>query len=146
MDGMKRKGIALLLVLSAGVYGAALLPRPDLADAVFSGQVLSVEKVKLLQNGPTESELWRARVSVESATKGAVRVGADAFVYYEQDWRTNYVSADGISHSESSIQACPDRPRISTWTRYQFLCIQKDVGERRGILYVPDVDWVGPVN
>jgi hypothetical protein len=138
------KWVALFSTIALGLYGASMVPRPDRADAVFSGKVLSIEKLKVIQNGKTKSEWWRARVLVESWIKGGLIENVPAFVYYEQDWRTNYVTADGVSHSESSTRACPPPPNITVGIKYQFLCLERDIGEQWPVWYVPEAEWAQP--
>jgi len=137
-----RRWLVVFLFRTLSLFAAATFPSLERSNAVFSGQVLTCERVSILSQGRVKEELWKAEVKVRESLKGDASVGSKIFVFYPQDWSTNYVGADGVSHFERCMQACPGRPRIATKETYRFYCVRVSLGDFKNVLYVPEGGWV----
>jgi hypothetical protein len=123
---------ALSLVFCAfSLLAAATWPSLERSDAVLTGKVLSVEKVKVRRDKVTKWELWRAKVRVREVAKQDTNWVETVALYYEQD--------------HDDVQVCPGRPRISAGDVRQFYCVRSDVGVGEKVLFIPEAGWVtGP--
>jgi hypothetical protein len=124
-----------LLATGGTLLAAGTVPTLEKSDAILTGKVRAAEKIKVMEVGGEKSELWRADVEVDSIIKGDAKLAPRVFIYYSQDWQTNYGRV-----FEVSIQACPARPKIATNTRYKFFCVRTEIGGEK-LLYLPEARW-----
>ena len=136
-----RRLLVVFLLRTVSLFALATFPSVERSDAVFSGKVLMREQVSIIGEGSAKEELWKAQVNVGESVKGDARVGSKIFVFYTQDWSTNYVDANG-SHFEGSFQACPGRAQITSGDMYRFYCVRASFGRLTNVLYVPEGGWV----
>jgi len=136
--------IALLLILTAtALLAFPTLPSVERSVAVFTGRVLSTQKVRVAVDKEEGSlwELWKAEVRVQTVVTQDVALAKNVFVYYAQDWSTNYVTADGTHVRRGSMVACPARPSLTTNDVYKFFCIRHDVDDDKRLLFIPQGGW-----
>ena len=127
-----RIALFLLPLAAAGLLASSIVPSVDLSAAVFTGKVLSAEKVKVVgKDDDSRWELWRAEVKLQAVVTQDVRLVERVFVYYPQDWYTNYVTADGSHVWRGVTSGCPGRPRVATNQVYKFFCVRQDVEDRK---------------
>lgn len=137
--------IALLLILAGAlsVLAVSTIPSVERSAAVFVGKVLSVQKVRVVgKDDISRWELWKAEVKLQTVVTQDITLPERIFVYYAQDWSTNYVTEDGRHVSLSAMVCCPPRPRIDTNGRYKFFCIRCDGDGDERVLFIPEGGWV----
>ena len=137
--------IALLLILltAATLLAIPTLPSVERSAAVFTGRVLSSQKVRVVgKDDSSRWELWKAEVRVQTVVTQDVALSQRVFVYYAQNWNTNYVTEDGKHVQKCTFMICPSRPRISTNRLYKFFCVRHDVDDEKGLLFIPEGEWV----
>lgn len=137
--------IALLIILLtvASLFAASTLPSLEQSAAVFTGRVLSTQKVRVVgKDDSSRWELWKAEVRVQTVVIQDVALAQSVFVYYAQDWLTNYVTPDGAQVHRGVMAGCPATPKITTNDVYKFFCIRHDVENDKRLLYIPEGGWV----
>jgi len=134
----------LIIALSATILlAASTIPSVERSAAVFTGRVLSAQRVRVVgQDDSSRWELWKAEVRVQTVVTQDVALARSVFVYYAQDWFTNYVTPDGIHAHRGVMAGCPARPSITTNNVYWFFCIRHDVDDDKRLLFIPEGGWV----
>ena len=137
--------IALLIIalIATGLFAASTMPSVKRSAAVFTGRVLSAQKVRVVgKDDSSRWELWRAEVRVQTVVTQDVALSKSVFVYYAQDWFTNYVTPDGAHVHRGVMAGCPANPAIATNDVYKFFCIRHDVDDDKRLLFIPEGGWV----
>jgi len=124
----------LIIFVAASVLAISTPPRIERSAAVFTGRVLSTQKIKVQTDKFGKWEIWRAEVRIHSITKQDTNLAENVFVYYEQD----HFGEDGTHY----IEACPGRPDIVDGATNRFFCIRRDAGDVKGTLFIPERSWV----
>ena len=135
----------IILLMVTNLFGLGLQPSVGRSAAVFTGKVLSVQKVRVVGDRP-RWELWKAEVRVQTVIAQDVALEKSVFVYYAQNHVdlsfTNYVMLDIKFARDAAIAGCPPRPSIATNNVYQFFCIRRDVDDDKQLLFIPQGLWV----
>ena len=140
-----RIAVFLFSLIAVGVLASSILPSVDLSAAVFTGRVLSTQKVKVVgKDDDSRWELWRAEVRLQTVVTQDVKLAERVFVYYPQDWYTNYVTTDGSHAMRGVTSGCPGRPRVATNRVYKFFCVRKGVEGEERLLFIPERLWLIP--
>ncbi len=137
-----RTALLLILLSAASLLATAVRPSVQRSAAVFTGRVLSAERVRVIgKDDSSRWELWKAEVKVQTVVTQDIGLPTRLFVYYEQDWGTNYVTESGGWAYWRVTQACPPRPRIETNNVYEFFCTRRDIEDEKHLLFVPQAGW-----
>jgi hypothetical protein len=129
-----RPTLFFILIAVSTLLGLPVMPTVEYSAAVFTGKVISTERVTVQNDESNKCEIWKAKIKLDKVIKQDTNLSESVFVYYEQD----YVGKDGVRMA----QICPGRPEFKVGETNKFFCMRRDVGDAKKALFVPEQGWI----